>query len=81
MTTDYLYCLDQDTCIHRYGCLRWVGNYSEDEVIEESTINLHGYVDTTHCIPNLSDISCTNCYDLLDRFRDSTERGEVEWKK
>ena len=82
MKTDYTYCLNQDTCIHRRGCMRWVGNYNEDEVIEESNTNIIGYIDESKCIPNLKDVDCENDYGMLDRFRLSTGepfKKDKEW--
>ncbi|HEY5631820.1 MAG TPA: hypothetical protein VIR31_06805 [Nitrososphaeraceae archaeon] len=72
MRKDYLYCLNQDTCIHRRGCKRWIGNYTDEEAIEESNNNIHGYVDDYHCM--LEDYDYDNIkhpFDMLDRFRSS----------
>lgn len=70
MKTDYSYCLNKDTCIHRRGCKRWVGNYSDEEVKELYTESRFvSEIDDKKCIPNLSDIECENDYEFLDRFR------------
>lgn len=71
MKTDYSYCLNQDTCIHRRGCKRWVGNYPEEEVIELSNTGRDEYIDDKDCLPNYKDVNCEKSFDLLDRFRDS----------
>lgn len=72
MKSDYTYCLNKRTCIHRRGCKRWIGNYSDKEVHKLYTICLFvTEVDETKCIPNLKDISCENDYHFLDRFRSS----------
>ena len=65
MNKDYTYCFNEDTCIHRRGCKRWLGNYSEDEVEELYSGNrLKSDLDSTCC---LDDIPYP--YDSLDRFR------------
>jgi hypothetical protein len=71
MNNDYTYCLNKDeTCIHRRGCKRWVGNYSDDEVRELYTENRFvSEVDETKCIPNYKDEYCENNFEFLDRFR------------
>ena len=74
MKNDYTYCLNSESCIHRRGCRRWVGNYSlEDENKIKAIYNLK--VDESKCIPNYSDVNCDNSFRLLDRFRfsDGTE--------
>lgn len=60
MKLDYSYCLNQDTCIHRRGCKRWIGNYTDEEAIFIAD-NVFEYVDDKNCMENL--------FDLLDRFR------------
>lgn len=60
MNLDYIYCLNQDTCIHRRGCKRWLSNYTDEEAIFVSD-NASDYVDDKSCMENL--------FDLLDRFR------------
>lgn len=69
MKSDYSYCFTVN-CIHRKGCKRWVGNYSDDEVndmyMEGGSITV---IDFTKCVPDSKDINCTNDYSLLDRFR------------
>lgn len=72
MTTDYAYCLNQDTCIHRRGCKRWVGNYEEEAVKELSNSGRDEYVDDINCMRE--DIENDNVkypFDMLDRFRGS----------
>ena len=65
MNVDYTYCLNKDTCIHRRGCKRWLGNYTDEAVKELYTENR--FVDEI----NFKD--CINSkpypYDSLDRFR------------
>ena len=80
MITDYAYCLNQDSCIHRRGCKRWIGNYSNDEAINESNSNRIGYIDDEECIrdEDLEDKYgnwIPTAYSMLDRFRysDGTE--------
>jgi hypothetical protein len=72
MNKDYLYCINQNTCIHRRGCKRWIGNYTDEEAIEEADRNIHGYVNEKHCVPDYQDENCENSFDFLDRFRSST---------
>jgi len=70
MKTDYTYCLNKNTCIHRRGCKRWVGNYTDKEVKELYTlVQFVEEVDETKCIPNYEDVNCDNCFNFLDRFR------------
>jgi len=70
MKTDYAYCLNEGTCIHRRGCLRWVGNYTNEEVKELVCTGRDQYVNDEDCRPDYSktDFPDKN-YDLLDRFR------------
>lgn len=70
MKTDYTYCLNQDTCIHRKGCKRWVGNYPDEEVKELSNTGRDEYIDDSLCL----DID--DKFNLLDRFRLS-DGGEL----
>ena len=73
MNKDYTYCLSTD-CLHRRGCKRSVGNYTDAEVHKLYTDNRFvSEIDHTKCIPNLQDINCTNNYGMLDRFRMSDE--------
>lgn len=60
MNLDYIYCLNQDTCIHRRGCKRWLSNYTDEEAIFVSD-NASDYVDDKSCMKEL--------YVDLDRFR------------
>ena len=70
MKTDYTYCANQDTCIHRRGCKRWVGNYPSEVVKEFYTQNRFvDEVDDAKCVPNYKDINCINDFHFLDRFR------------
>ena len=70
MILDYSYCLNEDTCIHRRGCKRWLGNYNDESVKELHTKNAHiNEINFKECIPNCSDINCENDFQHLDRFR------------
>ena len=60
MKLDYNYCLNQDSCIHRRGCKRWIGNYTDNEAIFVAD-NASDYVDDKSCMSEL--------YVDLDRFR------------
>ena len=72
MNQDYKYCTNEHTCLHRRGCKRWVGNYSDDEVKELYTESRFvNEIDFTKCIPDYSNIDCDNDYNFLDRFRNS----------
>ncbi len=72
MKTDYAYCLNEYTCIHRHGCRRYLGNYPATEVKALVATGRDQYINDEDCIPNLSDVDCENDYGLLDRFRFST---------
>lgn len=63
--TDYAYCLNKDTCLHRGGRKRWLGNYT-DEAVKELYIKNRfiDEIDSAYC---LDDIPYK--YDSLDRFR------------
>ena len=67
MDRDYTYCLVETKCIHRRGCERWIGNYSDEYAIEESNTNIDGYIDYEKCIH-----SKPYPFEMLDRFRNST---------
>lgn len=71
MKTDYMYCLNQDeSCIHRRGCKRWIGNYTDEEMRELYTKDRFvSEVDESKCIPNYKDKDCQNNFEFLDRFR------------
>jgi len=70
MNQDYMYCINKDTCIHRRGCKRWIGNYSDKEVKKLYTENRFvSEVDDTQCVPNYKDEACENNFKFLDRFR------------
>jgi hypothetical protein len=75
MKTDYAYCLNKDSCIHRRGCKRWVGNYTEEEAINESNNNIYGYINDYDCINGeVIEMDVTGeplymPYIYLDRFR------------
>lgn len=60
MNLDYSYCLNQNTCLHRRGCARWIGNYTDEEAIFVAD-NVFDYIDDVSCMENY--------FDLLDRFR------------
>jgi len=69
MKTDYTYCTSTD-CIHRRGCKRALWNYSDDEVKELYTKSRFvDEIDYSDCIPNYSDVNCTNDFHFLDRYR------------
>ncbi len=67
MKTDYAYCLNEYTCIHRRGCRRWIGNYTEQQNKALVATGREQYINDEDCIP--SDEACENNYGLLDRFR------------
>lgn len=77
MRTDYIYCFVKNECLHRRGCKRWIGNYSEEEVKElYSKCRFVSEVDYEDCI--MEDMDYDNVkypFDMLDRFRlsDGTE--------
>ena len=77
MKADYTYCLNKDTCIHRRGCKRWVGNYSEEQVHKLYSENRFvSEVDYEDCMFECYDYDNTkHAFDMLDRFRlsDGTE--------
>ncbi|MCK5537590.1 MAG: hypothetical protein KAI79_12240 [Bacteroidales bacterium] len=50
MITDYAYCLNKDTCLHRQGCKRWIGNYTNDEAKELCNTGRDEYVNDAECI-------------------------------
>lgn len=60
----YKYCLNQNTCIHRRGCKRWVGNNSDKFADEESNKNIFGYIDDEDCMRN-DEVP----FNMIDRFR------------
>ena len=60
MKLDYSYCLNKDSCIHRRGCKRWIGNYTDEEAIFVAD-NVFEYIDDKSCMKNR--------FNLLDRFR------------
>lgn len=71
MKTDYAYCLDKGTCIHRRDCRRWVGNYTDKERKDMANTNRGQYINDGDCVPDYSDVNCTNDFSELDRFRNS----------
>jgi len=76
MKTDYTYCINEDSsCVHRRGCVRWLGNYSDEEVKELYTKSRFiEEVEEDRCIPNYKDANCENNFHFLDRFRYSDGR-------
>ena len=65
--------MNQDTCIHRRGCKRWIGNYTDEESIEEANNNIHGYVDDEDCMREDYEYdNVKHAFDMLVRFRNST---------
>jgi len=82
LIVDYAYCQNKDSCIHRRGCKRWVGNYEDEAVKEMQESGRDSYVNDKACVPNYSNVDCMHDFEFLDRFRLST--GEpfgkaVEW--
>ena len=71
MNTDYTYCLNEGTCIHRRGCKRWIGNYSDDEAIELANSYRDKYIDDSDCINSHNVYDNIMPYFMLDRFRNS----------
>ena len=69
MNKDYRYCRNQNTCIHRRGCKRWIGNYAYDEAVEEANNNIRGYVADDSCIDSHKRDTSIMPYYMLDRFR------------
>lgn len=64
---DYTYCLNSGYCIHRKGCKRWIGNYSDKESIEIKKNIM--FINDESCISE--DKNSKMPYDMLDRFRNS----------
>lgn len=64
MKANYTYCNNENTCIHRRGCKRWVGNY-EDDYVEEVKHRLE-FLDDSYCLD-----STPYPFENLDRFRNS----------
>ena len=62
-------CINDNTCIHRRGCKRWVGNLSNCEEIVGSDNNNDDYVDDAECMRSDDD---KIAFDMLIRFRLST---------
>ena len=66
MKKDYTYCLTKD-CIHKIGCKRWIGNYSDDKVKDLYT--------ESRFVDEVDESYCKNSipypYECLDRFRNS----------
>ena len=70
MKPDYTYCNNENTCIHRRGCKRWIGNYSDDEVKELYTESRFiDEVDDEDCMNSHSVYDNVMPYFMLDRFR------------
>jgi len=65
MKNDYSYCPVLNSCIHRRGCIRWIGNYSDEEVkvlyAENRFVN---EINFKQCI-NSEPLR----FNMLDRFR------------
>jgi hypothetical protein len=64
MKTDYTYCANKGTCLHRRACLRWLGNYSDEEVKELMNNHRAEFLDDGYCMD-----SVPYPFDALDRFR------------
>ena len=75
MKKDYLYCINENTCMHRRGCKRWIGNYTPEQCKEESNQNTFSqYVDDYDCMREDYDYdNAKHPFDMLDRFRSSLE--------
>jgi hypothetical protein len=73
MRTDYIYCANENSCIHRGGCKRWLGNYTDEAVKELYT--------QSRFVEEVDDIECMredyeydnvkSPYDMLERLRHS----------
>lgn len=70
MNIDYAYC-QTNVCLHRVGCKRWLGNYTDKAVKDIMDNERVRYINYKDCIPNYKSVDCTNSYGLLDRFRGS----------
>ncbi len=78
MKTDYAYCLNEGTCIHRFGCRRHLGNYKEQEIKALVATGRDQYINDEDCLPDYSNTDFPdNNYELLDRFR-SSNREELK---
>ena len=71
MNLDYTYCLNEDTCIHRRGCKRWVGNYPSEEVKELANSYSDKYLDDEYCMKRHEIDDSLMPFNMLDRFRNS----------
>ena len=69
MKNGYVYCQNKDTCLHRFGCRRFIGNYEDEAVKEMQESGRDSYIDDKDCLPDYSDINNENGFELLDRFR------------
>lgn len=80
MKTNYTYCINKDTCIHRRGCKRWVGNNTDEEVKELYTENKFvDEVDDEDCMNSHNVYDNVMPFFMLDRFRysDGTDFKDV----
>jgi hypothetical protein len=68
MKTDYAYCMTTK-CIHRRGCKRWIGNYTDEEYKKIKESGRVSYIDDYDC-ENHDDEEMQ--FYMLDRFRSST---------
>ena len=66
MNIDYTYCKIDNSCIHRRGCKRWIGNYEDEAVKELNDSGRASYLDCGYCMD-----SVPYKFDSLDRFRNS----------
>jgi hypothetical protein len=70
MKADYTYCLNNGSCLHRLGCNRYLGNYSDNEVHELYTNHPYiSHTDESQCLPDYLDVNNDNSFQLFDRFR------------
>lgn len=78
MNADYTYCFNKASCIHRRGCKRWIGNYTDEEVHKLYSENkfVHEIDDEDCMMEEIEDDKILKYpFDMLDRFRlsDGTE--------
>ena len=65
MNLDYSYCQNKDTCIHRRGCKRWLGNHHKTKVKQLAKDDRAKYISDKDCLDE------DDKFSLLDRFRGS----------
>lgn len=73
MNIDFAYCLDEGDCIHRRGCKRWIGNYTDEEAKELADSGRDVYVDDEDCMrEDYEHDNVKHAFYMLMRFRSST---------